>query len=164
MSKIFRPDTCVSRVTELTAERLAAWGIESLLLDADCTLKRYSSFDAEPDIHEWLGAMKTARIGLRLVSNGLAQRIGAFADRLEIPFTAKALKPLPFGVRRAIRQSGFDLKKTAMVGDQLFADILAGNLAGLFTVYVEPIHPEEEHWFTRIKRPPERFLLRRIKR
>ena len=41
-----------------------------------------------------------------------------------------------------------------MVGDQLFADILAGRLAGLTTFLVEPIHPEEEPWFTRLKRGP----------
>lgn len=164
MGKILSPNRRIERVTELTAERLAAWGIESLLLDADCTLKRYSSPDVEPDIYEWLLSMKTAGIGLRLVSNGLAERIGALARRLDILFTAKALKPLPFGVLRAVRQSGFDFKKTAMVGDQLFADILAGNLAGLFTVYVEPIHPEEEHWYTRLKRPPERLFLRSKRR
>ena len=48
-----------------------------------------------------------------------------------------------------------------MVGDQVFADILAGRLAGLKTILVDPIHPEEEPWFTRLKRPPERWVLRR---
>ena len=38
-----------------------------------------------------------------------------------------------------------------VVGDQIFADILAGNLAGVFTILVTPIKPEQEHWFTRIK-------------
>ena len=52
---------------------------------------------------------------------------------------------------------------TAMVGDQLFADIAAARLAGLTAILVRPIHPEEEHWFTRIKRPPEKLLLRWMK-
>ncbi|NLF07363.1 MAG: hypothetical protein GX594_05210, partial [Pirellulaceae bacterium] len=30
------------------------------------------------------------------------------------------------------------------------------------TILVEPIHPEEEPWFTRAKRLPERVLLARI--
>lgn len=164
MSKILYPDRRIGRVTELSGERLAAWGIESLLLDADCTLKRYRSSELEPDITEWLTTMKGCGIGLRLVSNGLGDRIGALADRLGIPYTPKALKPLPFGVRRALRASGFDPKKTAMVGDQLLADILAGNLAGVATILVDPIHPEEEHWYTRLKRPPERLLLRWLKK
>jgi len=48
-----------------------------------------------------------------------------------------------------------------MVGDQLFSDILAGRLAGLFTILVRPTSAEEP-WFTRIKRPVERRVLRRI--
>ena len=46
-----------------------------------------------------------------------------------------------------------------MVGDQLFADILAGNLARVRTILVRAIHPEEEPWFTRLKRGPERWIL-----
>jgi predicted HAD superfamily phosphohydrolase YqeG len=52
--------------------------------------------------------------------------------------------------------------ETAMVGDQLFADILAGRLAGIRTIHVRPIHPEEEPFFTRLKRGPERFIFRRL--
>jgi len=46
------------------------------------------------------------------------------------------------------------------VGDQLFADVMAGRLTGLSSLLVRAIHPEEEPWFTRWKRPPERVLLR----
>jgi predicted HAD superfamily phosphohydrolase YqeG len=56
---------------------------------------------------------------------------------------------------------GFDQKSTAMVGDQVFADILAGKFAGIFTILVTPIHPEEERWYTRIKRPVEKCVLRK---
>ena len=45
--------------------------------------------------------------------------------------------------------------RTAMVGDQVFADVMAGRLAGVFTILVRPIHPEDEPWFTRWKRPWE---------
>jgi predicted HAD superfamily phosphohydrolase YqeG len=55
----------------------------------------------------------------------------------------------------------FPPASTALVGDQVFADVLAGRLAGLKTILVEPIHPEEEPWYTRLKRPPERWVLRR---
>ena len=49
-----------------------------------------------------------------------------------------------------------------MVGDQIFADVMAGRLAGIRSILVDPIHPEEEPWFTRLKRLPERFVLRRL--
>ena len=75
---------------------------------------------------------------------------------------ARALKPFPFRLRRAVRRMGFLPEQTAMVGDQLFADVMAGRLAGLRTILVSPIHPEDEPWFTRLKRPAERLLLRRM--
>ena len=81
---------------------------------------------------------------------------------VEIPFVATACKPFPFGCRRAIRNMKLNHGRTAMVGDQLFADIMAGRLAGLIAILVRPIRPEEEPWFTRLKRPVERFVLRRM--
>ena len=69
--------------------------------------------------------------------------------------------PFPtVGCRAAVRKMGFRPQRTAMVGDQLFADVMAGRLAGLRSILVRPIHPEEEPWFTRLKRRPERLLLR----
>ena len=103
--------------------------------------------------------MRQAGFGLCLVSNGLGERIGRFAEVARLPFVAKAMKPLPAGCRRAMSKMGYSRESTAMVGDQVFADIMAGRLAGLTTFLVQPIHPEEEPWFTRLKRSPERWLL-----
>ncbi|MDO4558656.1 MAG: hypothetical protein Q4C47_06805, partial [Planctomycetia bacterium] len=35
-----------------------------------------------------------------------------------------------------------------------------GRRAGVTTILVEPLSPEEEHWYTRMKRPFERLVLR----
>ena len=53
------------------------------------------------------------------------------AQQLGIPFVTNALKPYPFRCRSTARQLGVPRERTAMVGDQLFADVLAGRLAGL---------------------------------
>ena len=161
MRRLLTPHYRVCSVLELTPQRLRELGVESLLLDADCTLKRYGGQQCAQGVAPWLDALREAGFGLCLVSNGFGDRIGQFAQTLGLPFVAKALKPLPIGCRRAMRKMGFCPRTTAMVGDQLFADILAGRLAGITTFLVEPIHPEEEPWFTRLKRGPERWLLRK---
>lgn len=161
MFHFLTPHHRVASVLELTPQRLRDLGLESLLLDADCTLKRYRSAECAPGVAEWLESMRQAGIGLCLVSNGLGERIGRFAAAAGVPFVAKAMKPLPSGCRRAMRTMGFRRESTAMVGDQIFADIMAGRLAGLTTILVDPVHPEEEPWFTRLKRRPERWILRR---
>lgn len=154
------PHLRLGGVLELTVERLREIGLDALLLDVDCTLKPYHERDISPEVSAWLSELREAGIGLCLVSNGRGRRIREFAQRLGLPYVAKALKPLPFGVRKAIRQRGFERRRTAMVGDQVFADVMAGRLAGVTSIYVRPMHPEQEPWFTRLKRPFERLVLR----
>ncbi len=159
--RIFQPNLRIESVTELTPSRLEKLGLRSLLLDVDCTLKHYLNDEMPPDISRWLDSMKAASIGLCLVSNGRGPRIRRFAELVEIPYVAPAMKPLPFGCNRAVKSMGFDKKSTAMVGDQVFADLLAGKGAGLFTILVTPLSPELEPWFARIKRPFEKLVLKR---
>jgi len=161
MLQILAPHLRVESVLELDVERLRDMELDALLLDVDCTLKSYRSDVPSAEVSTWLRGLQTAGIGLCLVSNGLGRRIERLAARLDVPFVAKAAKPFPFGVRAALRKTGFDPKRTAMVGDQLFADVIAGRLAGLTSILVRPIRPEEEPWFTRLKRPVERLLLER---
>ena len=156
---ILYPRYRADAVTDLSAERLARLGIKALLLDVDCTLKRYSRPLPEQDVLDWLDAMRREGIFLCLVSNGKGPRIAETAKRLNLPHIALALKPLPRGCRRALKEHNLRREETAMVGDQLLADIVAGNLAGLTTILVTPIHPEEEYFYTRIKRPLEKFFL-----
>jgi uncharacterized protein len=153
------PHLRIENVEQLTLIRLRELGVESLLLDLDCTIKRYRATEVRPEAAEWLKGLQAEGIGCCIVSNGLEHRARPIADKLGLPFVAKALKPLPFGVHKAMRKMGFRAERTAMVGDQLFADVMAGRLAGIRCVLVRPFHPEDEPWFTRMKRGPERVWL-----
>jgi uncharacterized protein len=164
MLRLFVPHLRIGSVCELTPERLRAMCIEALLLDVDCTLKRYSCQQCTPEAAAWLAEMRAAGIRLCLVSNGLGQRLGQFAQTVDLPLVSRALKPLPCGCRRALRQLDVHRERAAMVGDQVFADVMAARLAGITAILVDSLGPEEEPWFTRIKRPPERWLLRRMDR
>lgn len=159
----FAPTHRIRSVTELTPDRLERLGIASLLIDVDCTLKRYAANEPAPGAGEWLKEIEAAGVGICLVSNGRGERIARFAEVVDLPYEALAIKPLPFGLRRACRRMEFDKKVTAMVGDQLFTDMPAGRFAGVQTILVEPIHPEDEPWFARIKRGVERWILARMK-
>ncbi|MDR1485272.1 MAG: YqeG family HAD IIIA-type phosphatase [Planctomycetaceae bacterium] len=161
MFSLFRPDFEVCGVVELTVEYLRSAGIRVLLLDVDCTLKRYGNSAPLPEVTDWLALMRASGIGLHLISNGCGTRIQQFAENVQIPFVAPAMKPLPFAIRRVIRSMNYDKKSTAMVGDQLFTDILAGKLAGVLTILVKPQYENEEPWFARIKRPLEKLFLKR---
>jgi HAD superfamily phosphatase (TIGR01668 family) len=159
MLNLLRPHLHLSSVLELHLDRLRSLQLDGLLLDLDCTLKDHDATQISPPVVSWVRGLRQAGIRLCLLSNGRPRRVGRFAEELEVPFVAKAFKPLPGGCRRAVAQLGLKPRRTAMVGDQVFADVLAGRLAGLFTILVQPTSPVEP-WFTRIKRPFERRALR----
>jgi len=163
MCRLLKPDLRIDSVLELAPERLRGLNLEALLLDVDCTLKPYRSETLEPGVEDWLNEVRASGIGVCLVSNGRAARIRRLAEALRLPVVCQACKPLPFGCWAALRRTGADRRRTAMVGDQLFADVMAGRLAGLICILVRPIHPEQEPWFTRMKRPLERLLLARMR-
>ena len=50
---------------------------------------------------------------------------------------------------------------TAVIGDQLFTDVLGGNRLGLFTILVTPVSEKEFIW-TRIVRKLERIVLKKV--
>jgi uncharacterized protein len=164
MLHLFTPHVRVESVWDLTPDRLGKLEIDGLLLDVDCTLKRYHQNDVQTEVVAWLSALRTGGIGCCIVSNGWNDRIGQFAEIIGLPFVSNALKPLPCGINIALAKMGFKPDRTAIVGDQIFTDVLAGRLAGIKCILVRPIHPEEEPWFTRIKRPPERLLLHWMER
>lgn len=53
-----------------------------------------------------------------------------------------------------MKEFGVSPRQTALIGDQLFTDILCGNLCGCVTILVEP-YAEEGYGLYRIKRPLE---------
>jgi uncharacterized protein len=159
--RLFRPHHYVGSVLQLNAARLRALGIEGLLLDLDGTLKDYGAEEVPNAVREWMEEMQAAGIRLCLLSNGRRRRIERMAGVLGVPFVAKAFKPMPFRCRRGLKLLGLERTRVAVIGDQVFADVLAGRLAGMHTILVPPMHQiADEPWFTRLKRPLERWMLR----
>jgi HAD superfamily phosphatase (TIGR01668 family) len=157
------PHSYVSSATRLSADYFSARGIRGLLLDIDGTLKDFEATLVPSPVLSWLEQLASDGLHLCLFSNGRAARIERLAAQLNLPFVAEAMKPWPRGCRRGLRLLGLRPDQVAVIGDQIFADVLAGRLAGLHTILVRPTS-RTEPWFTRVKRPfevPIRLLLRR---
>ncbi len=155
------PHLRLDNVRELDLTRLRSLGLRGLLLDVDCTLKDHGATAFPDEVRAWARGLQADGVRLCLLSNGRARRIEGLARTLDVPFVAQALKPLPFACRTGLGVLGVPPTEAALVGDQLFADVMAGRLAGLFTILVRPTSPHEP-WFTRLKRPLERWALRRM--
>src|SRR5690606_39583069 len=56
-----------------------------------------------------------------------SRRVRFFAESLQIPGIANAAKPIRRAFRRAMRIMGTRPEQTAVIGDQVFTDVLGGN-------------------------------------
>lgn len=157
-----RPTYYFSRISDLSPEWLQSQGLEGLLLDLDSTLKPYRQATVAPETAAWIRRVQAAGIRLCIVSNGGGRRVAVTAEELGVPFLARALKPFPWRCRRGVRLLDVAPSAAAMVGDQLFADIWAGYWAGIRTILIVPLSPEQEPFVTRWKRGLERWFLARL--
>ena len=164
LRQLLTPDLLVRHVSDAPVELLVSRGIRAVVSDLDNTLLPWHSDndDPTPEVVAWLHSLKTAGIGVCLASNTrrlerLARLAGAW-DIQHVPRTAN--KPGTAGIRHALDLLGAEPENAAMVGDQLFTDIVAGNRLGLFTVLVNPISTREFVGTQYISRNLERFVLR----
>jgi len=102
-------------------------------------------------------------MGVRMciVSNNFSSRTQAIGRALNVPVVAAAVKPIPWGFRRAMALMGTQAQSTALIGDQVFTDILGGNLLGVRTILVEPLSTQEFPT-TRLIRRLERLVRARV--
>lgn len=159
---LFRPKVKLERVTDISIEILNKYGIKALILDVDNTLSTHHGQVLTDGLPEWLDLMRQNGIKMTVLSNSKAKRLIPFAEKIGLDFISLGLKPLPFGYWRALKKLGTAKKETAIVGDQLFTDILGGNLVGVKTVLLTPIKLETSLRF-RMKRKVERFLIKKLK-
>lgn len=157
---MLRPDAVVTSVTEVTPEFLAAYGVRAVLVDLDDTLLAAGSDQLEPLFKSWLGSLQRAGFPVVILSNGERSRVARWAEELEVAGLALMGKPLGRAFRAGLLQLGTPARETAMVGDQLFTDVLGANLAGLVSVLVTPLSPGKL-LHTRLLRQLEKRLLSR---
>ncbi|MDR1354328.1 MAG: YqeG family HAD IIIA-type phosphatase [Oscillospiraceae bacterium] len=160
--KAFLPDYFFDRVWDITEEDISAIGVKLFLLDLDNTLSEHNGKVPCVEAVEWLQKLNGLGVDAVIVSNNTASRVKAFADLLNLSYVCKAHKPFPGGFKAVIRRFGYSCAEVAVVGDQIYTDVLGGNLSKLKTILVRPIKPESG-LFLWLKRLLEEPVLHKIK-
>ena len=158
MRKFLMPDVILPTYRDVTPQLCREYGIRAILSDIDNTLAPYEQPRSDEHIRAWLNELKEAGISVALISNNHADRVEVFNSDLELIAYADAGKPFGKTLRRAMKQLGSDPSDTAMLGDQLLTDALAGNLLGLKVFIVPPIR-DKRSAFVRFKRRLERPVI-----
>jgi uncharacterized protein len=155
---MFGPDRFVTRLASVSLGDLYAQGFRGLIIDLDNTLMGFRQTELEADHLNWVQEAHGRGFRMVMVSNNFTDRVTGIAHQLNIACVPNALKPLPFGVLRAVRMLGLPRRQIAVVGDQLFTDVLSGKLCGLYTILTEPIEAKDFP-VTKIFRFFERLML-----
>lgn len=141
--RLLAPRYLVASVVHLTPDRLRARNLDALMLDLDNTVVAWGASTPPPPVREWVAELRRSRIAVCVVSNSYSARAQAISASLGLPAAQGRFKPSSRKLRDALRILGTSPERTAMVGDQLFTDILAGNRLGIPTILTRPLAPGE---------------------
>lgn len=135
-----KADYVCDSVFDITGSVLAEKGISLLLADLDNTLVPYGVARPDDRLQVWCRGLKEAGVALFVLSNNRhSERPRVFCQAMGIPFIGHAGKPKTAGFHQAMKQLNVTARQTAIVGDQVFTDVLGGNRAGVATILVKPI-------------------------
>lgn len=137
---IFAPDYYVQSFKTLNIQKLHEMGIQLLLCDIDNTLAAYDEDCPNQDVIDFINKLKMNGIEVALCSNSPSSRGKNFGKHLPVSNTYPfSCKPFPFCFKKAMRDHGLKANQIAILGDQMYTDILGGNIWGLYTILTAPI-------------------------
>lgn len=139
MLKLLYPNLYFESLLEIKPELLKKKGIRALILDLDNTLIARGEEKVEPEVLEWLCELRQDGFKLCIVSNNTRTKGARLASLVDLPGVFGAAKPRRWAFRKALQLLGTEPAETAVVGDQLFTDVLGGNRMGLFTIMVSSL-------------------------
>ncbi len=115
------------KVTEISIDYLKENNIKAILLDVDNTLL---DFDLKivDGLKEWYEKVKQNNIKCMILSNSnKTEKIEKVANFLGIDYIKFATKPLKRGFKMAQEKLNISAENIAVVGDQIFTDVIGAN-------------------------------------
>ncbi|MGM0471531.1 MAG: YqeG family HAD IIIA-type phosphatase [Bacillota bacterium] len=161
LKQLLQPDLYYSHVVRVDLEYLSSLGIKGLICDLDNTLLDWNSVEIYPAIENWLAEALELGFKTCILSNSLQSRVRDIANTLELPAIGSALKPRRKAFELAIEQLDMESNQIAVIGDQIFTDIIGGNRLELLTILVEPL-AKQELWSTKVIRLLERQIKKEL--
>jgi len=157
---MFKPDYYCETVHDIPYAKLWDDGVRGLVFDLDNTLAPYEDNHPPAKIVALVKRLHGMGFVICLLSNNTNARLDKFSGPLGVFGFANALKPFSRGVRKAMKKLGTKNNNTAIVGDQLLADIWAGKNAKVTTILVKPL-TKRDFVGVKYRRKIEKWLLER---
>ena len=153
----------IEKVTDIDVKFLEENSIKGLILDVDNTLIDYDKKMID-GLEQWAEELKQNNIKLCILSNSNKKdKVKKISEVLEVPYFYFAKKPFKFGFKKAKTLLNLENKNIAVVGDQIFTDVLGANRCKMYSILVKPI-AEKDIWITVFKRPLENKIIEKYKK
>lgn len=153
------PKLYCKKVTDISIDYLEENNIKAILLDVDNTLL---DFDLKivDGLKQWYEKIKEKDIKCMILSNSnKIEKIEKVANFLEIDYIKFATKPFKRGFKLAKKKLNVSEENIAVVGDQIFTDVIGANRSKMHSILVEPL-AEKDLFLTKIKRPLENLVIK----
>ena len=159
---LFKPDMYKKNIFDIDYERLKKSGIKCLVFDLDNTLGLIDEKECPKEVKKLLKKLKKD-FTIFISSNNTHKRIVPYIEDLEIDGESFSLKPLPKGLMRIRKRTGFKKSEMVMIGDQIVTDILSGKWYGIMTILVDPLGVKDLK-ITGLNRKIEGAIVKRYKK
>lgn len=157
----FYPNAYFNKVQEITIGFLMKNKIKALILDVDNTLIDYYKNLSE-EIINWSKTLQGQGIKMYILSNtNKKEKVKSVAETLDVKYELFARKPFKKGFLKVQKILDLESNQIAVVGDQIFTDVIGGNRCNMFTILVDPVTPKD-FWYTAWKRPIENMIKKKI--
>lgn len=161
--RFLHPDMYVKSLKNIDIDKLKKMGIKALIFDLDNTLVPWGSDQVAEETFRWFKEIHEKGFKTCIVSNNSQERVEKLCRLLDIPGIHKASKPRRRAFLKALRMLEVKAGETAMVGDQVFTDVLGAKRLGFYTILVVPMSRREFIGTRFFNRQLEKLVLRRIK-
>lgn len=154
------PNLYLDSVKNINPTLLKKNNISGLILDVDNTLIDYYR-NLIDGAEKWCEEIKQEGIKCIIVSNSNKKdKVEEVAKKLDIDYVMFAKKPFKSGFIRALKQLELEPSQVAVVGDQLFTDVLGAKRMNMFSILVKQV-AEKDIFITKVKRPIENAIIKK---
>lgn len=157
--RLLCPEYRLESVLDIPPDWIVRRGLRGVILDLDNTLVVWNQDDLQPEIVEWVEALKRVGLEVCIVSNSSGfKRVEDLSGKLGVKSVTLATKPSHRAYRLAFELMSTQPEDTVAIGDQMFTDVLGGNRLGLHTIMVRPMS-SKDFVLTKLVRLIERVVL-----
>ena len=159
----FIPDIYAKNIFEIDYKKLKKDGIKCILFDLDNTIAPLKELKPNKDVKELFAYIDDLNIKAIIISNSRRSRVAPFKEELNVDSCHTSMKPLKRKYKKILKLFNLEFSEVAAVGDQILTDVFGANRAGIASIFVDSLTPEDR-FFTKINRKFEKMILNNLKK